>query len=144
MFIKNLMEDTTSALDRVVAALPALPKVQTLGELGAGVGFDWPDASGPTRKIAEELAELEEARRGSDKDHVVEELGDLLFAVVNLARHLEVDAEEALAGANRKFEQRFRHMEQAIRADGRELGELGIDTLEAYWQAAKAQPDTHN
>lgn len=130
-----------SALDGVAAALTALERAEQLGRRAAEVGFDWPDAEGPKSKIAEELRELDEAEQGADTGHVAEELGDLLFAVVNLARHLEVGAELALADANGKFERRFRRMERAIRADGNTVGDLPLHTLEEYWQAAKSAPD---
>jgi ATP diphosphatase len=117
--------------------LPALKRAQKLGRRAAAVGFDWPDADGPRQKIAEELEELEQACATGDTACIAEELGDLLFAVVNLARHLGVDAEQALADANVKFERRFRHLERTIRAEGKRLEDLPIDTLEAYWQAAK-------
>ncbi|HEX7060642.1 MAG TPA: nucleoside triphosphate pyrophosphohydrolase [Woeseiaceae bacterium] len=128
-----------SALAGVAHALPALKRAQKLGERAARVGFEWPDVEGPRAKVLEELAELEEARRAGPPAQVAEELGDLLFAVVNLARHLDVDAETALAAANRKFEGRFRHMEQAVRSKGQALADLPLETLETYWQAAKQE-----
>ena len=88
-------------------------------------------------KIFEELEELEEAVGGRDTSHIDEEFGDLLFAVVNLARHLKVDPEQALSGANRKFERRFRDMEQAIKSSERALGALPLAELEQEWRAAK-------
>lgn len=125
------------ALDGVALALPALRRAQKLGRRAARVGFDWPDVDGPRDKLAEELAELDEARRSGVADRIAEEFGDLLFAAVNLARHLDLDAEQALSRANRKFEQRFRRMEQAIHAAGRRLEDLPLETLESYWQAIK-------
>jgi uncharacterized protein YabN with tetrapyrrole methylase and pyrophosphatase domain len=115
----------------------ALERAAEIGRSAAALGFDWPDSAGPKQKIAEELQELAAAETGAGRDTVVEELGDLLFAVVNLARHLEANPEEALAAANAKFERRFRRMEQAIRADGRTLDGLSLDELEAYWQSVK-------
>lgn len=133
--------EPVSVLDGIALALPALRRAQKLGKRAAGAGFDWPDDDGPRDKILEELEELTEAGREDDKrggrDAVADELGDLLFAVVNLARHLDVDAEEALAAANRKFERRFRRMEQDVRAAGEALPDLDIDALETRWQAAK-------
>jgi len=96
-----------SVLAGVANSLPALKRAQKLGKRAAGVGFDWPDRRGVREKIAEELEELEEAVGTRDPAKVEEEFGDLLFAIVNLARHLDVDAEKALMGANRKFERRF-------------------------------------
>lgn len=129
-------------LDGIAQALPALKRAEKIGRRAAGVGFDWPDGEGPRLKVQEELDEVEEARAAGDPARTAEELGDLLFAVVNLARHLDVDPEQALAAANRKFERRFRAMEEAVAGDGRDFRDLPIDTLEAYWQAAKRR-DRH-
>jgi len=126
-----------SELDGVAVALPALARAQKLGRRAANAGFDWPDEDGPRDKIVEELQELAQAGKGGDAAAVADELGDLLFAVVNLARHLGIDAEQALTAANRKFERRFRRMERDVRASGQDLRELAIDVLEDRWQAAK-------
>jgi ATP diphosphatase len=119
-----------SALDGVASALPALDRAAKLQKRAARTGFDWPDASGPRAKIAEELEELD---RESDRERQQEELGDILFAVVNLARHLKIDPEEALRQANRKFERRFRHIEGAPGFDT-----MGLDEMEQLWRSAKA------
>ena len=124
-----------SALAGVALALPALERAAKLQRRAARTGFDWPDASGPRAKIDEELAELEAE---TDHDRKLEELGDLLFAVVNLARHLNIEPEAALREANRKFEHRFRAIEQ-------EPGfvELPLAEKEALWvRAKKAQADS--
>ena len=118
-----------SALDGVAAALPALDRASKLQRRAARTGFDWPDPSGPRAKIDEELAELE---RESDPERQAEELGDLLFAVVNLARHLKIDPEEALRKANLKFERRFREIEKA---PGFET--ISLDEKEELWRKAK-------
>ncbi|WP_309660641.1 nucleoside triphosphate pyrophosphohydrolase [Sphingomonas sp.] len=118
-----------SALAGVALALPALERAQKLQRRAARTGFDWPDADGPRAKIAEELAELD-AEDAPDAQQ--EELGDLLFALVNLARHLNIDAEEALRKANRKFEARFRVIETAPR-----FSDLSLDAMEALWVRAK-------
>ncbi|HEX2803647.1 MAG TPA: nucleoside triphosphate pyrophosphohydrolase [Sphingomicrobium sp.] len=119
-----------SALAGVAVALPALDRALKLQRRAARTGFDWPDSFGPRVKIDEELAELD---RESDPERRADELGDLLFAVVNLARHLNVDPEEALRQANRKFERRFR----AIEAEpGFEA--MSLDEKEALWSKAKA------
>jgi len=125
------------ALDGVALALPALKRSEKLGKRAARVGFDWPDPAGVRNKIAEELAEVDEACATGSSAAIFEEIGDLLFAVVNLARHLEVDPEHALNAANRKFEARFRHMEGEILRAGEQLEELDIGALEDRWQAAK-------
>ena len=121
----------------VARALPALKRAQKLGKRAARVGFDWPDRGGVRDKIAEELEELEEAVGSRDAARVEEEFGDLLFAIVNLARHMDVDAEKALAGANRKFERRFAEMEKTIRDSGQRFQDHNLESLDREWRAAK-------
>ena len=121
----------------IAKSLPALKRAQKLGRRAAGVGFDWPDRGGVRGKIAEELEELEEAVGMRDSAKVEEEFGDLLFAIVNLARHLDVDAEKALMRANRKFEQRFADMEKAIRESGQRICDHDLDSLDREWRDAK-------
>ena len=130
-------DDEESVLGSIARALPALKRAQKLGKRAAGVGFDWPDPGGVREKISEEFAELEQALRTREPARVEEEFGDLLFAVVNLARHLDVDAEKALMTANRKFEQRFGEMERAIRESGGRFGDHDLESLEREWRAAK-------
>ena len=119
-----------SALAGVALALPALERAAKLQRRAARTGFDWPDASGPRAKIDEELAELE---RETEHPRMLEEMGDLLFAVVNLARHLNIEPEAALREANQKFEKRFRVIEQAPGFE-----ELSLGQKEELWQQAKA------
>ena len=126
-----------SAMAGVAKALPALKRAQKLGNRASTVGFDWADRDGVRDKIHEELEELEEAVGGRNSGEIDEEFGDLLFAVVNLSRHLDVDPEQALRGANDKFERRFRAMEQAILDSGRALRALTLAELEQEWRAAK-------
>ncbi len=121
-----------SALAGVALSLPALLRAQKLQGRAARVGFDWPDVDGPRDKIAEELAEVAAATTDAERQ---EEVGDLLFAVVNYARHLGIDAEGALRGANNKFARRFAAMED--RAGG-SLSGLPLDTQESHWLAVKA------
>ena len=118
-----------SALAGIALALPALERAAKLQRRAARTGFDWPDPSGPRAKIDEELAELDAE---SDHPRMLEELGDLLFAVVNLARHLNVEPEAALREANAKFEQRFRAIETSPG-----FAALSLDEKEALWAAAK-------
>ncbi len=127
----------TSALADITRSLPALKRAQKLGSRASAVGFDWPDLAGVREKITEELDEVSEAVGSRDAEHIREEVGDLLFSVVNLARHLDVDAEDALAAANRKFEQRFRTMETLIADDGEDVKAMDIDALEKAWRRAK-------
>jgi MazG family protein len=126
-----------STLDGVPDALPALLRAHRVSEKASRVGFDWPDAAGVRAKVDEELRELDEAMASGDADAIGEELGDLLFAVVNLGRHLPVSAEDALRGAVRKFEARFRDVEASLAAEGRSVHQVDLADLEARWQAAK-------
>ena len=121
-----------SALAGVALGLPALMRAEKIGKRAARVGFDWPDSAGPRAKIDEELAELD-AAAPADREA---ELGDLLFSVVNLARHFGIDPEAALRGTTERFEQRFRRVETLTDAP---LAELDIEALEALWQRAKAE-----
>lgn len=118
-----------SALAGVALALPALERAAKLQRRAARVGFDWPDTSGPRAKIDEELAELDAE---TDHERKLDELGDLLFSVVNLARHLKVEPEAALREANRKFEQRFRSIEHEPG-----FSEMSLDEKERLWARAK-------
>jgi MazG family protein len=129
----------TSRLDGIPKGLGALQRGQKMQEKAGRVGFDWPTIDGIRDKLAEEIAELEAARRDDDETHVREELGDVLFTVVNLARALGVDAEGALRGANDKFYRRFTYMEQRAEKQGRSLGDMTLDELEELWQLAKIQ-----
>ena len=126
-----------SALAGVAKSLPALKRAEKLGKRASRVGFDWPDRRGVHDKIQEELVELEEAVGERDSDNMEEEFGDLLFAVVNLARHLSIDPEKALTGANYKFERRFRNMEDDIGTTGKRLRDYSLETLESFWRKAK-------
>ena len=120
-----------SALAGVALALPALKRAEKIQRRAARVGFDWPDAEGPRLKIDEELGEIERAESDAER---AAEIGDLLFAVVNFARHLDVNPETALREATARFEKRFRKVEEL--AD-KSLKEMNIDELEALWQRAK-------
>lgn len=131
--------DTRGVVERVPAGLPALRRAQRMGERAAGVGFDWPDASGPRSKVDEELAELDATLGTGDPEQIEEELGDLLFSVVNLARHAGVDAESALRAANRKFARRFAHVERRVRDEHGGWSEtaLPLEALDRFWDEAK-------
>lgn len=121
----------TSAVAGVALALPALKRAEKIQRRAARIGFDWPDAEGPKAKIDEEMREIEQAENDADR---AGEVGDLLFAVVNYARHLGVNPETALREATARFEARFRKVEEI--AD-KPLNEMNIDELEALWQRAK-------
>ena len=126
-----------AVLAGVAKSLPALKRAQKLGMRAAGVGFDWPDRGGVREKISEEFEELEDAVGTRDPARVEEEFGDVLFAIVNLARHLDVDAEKALMVANRKFERRFAEMEKAIGDSGARFRDHNLESLDREWRAAK-------
>jgi len=129
----------TGILADVPAALPALMRAHKLQSRAARVGFDWPDARGVIAKIHEELAEVEEAIESGDAAHTAEELGDLLFAVTNLARFTGHDAETALRDANQKFTRRFESIEAALAAEKRDIKTTSLDELEALWNTVKAE-----
>jgi ATP diphosphatase len=135
--LERASTEDTSALAGVAKALPSLKRAQKLGKRAGRVGFDWPDRRGVNAKIHEELDELEQAVGIRDADCIEEEFGDLLFAVVNLARHLDIDPEKALTGANAKFERRFRDMEIAIGEKGSAIKDFSLESLDREWRAAK-------
>lgn len=124
-----------SLLDGITAGLPALSRSVKLTRRAAQVGFDWPDSHGVRAKIREELEEVEQALEGNDPDHLADEVGDLLFAVTNLARKLSLDPEQCLRRTNRKFERRFRYLETALDSP---LHGASLSDMETHWQAAKA------
>jgi tetrapyrrole methylase family protein/MazG family protein len=129
-----------SRLEGIPKALGALQRGQRMQEKASRVGFDWPNISGVLDKLHEELTELAEAQRlKHDDPHVREELGDVLFTVVNLARALGIDAETAMREANEKFYRRFAFMEERAAAGGKTLSDLSLDELEELWQLAKTQ-----
>ena len=129
-----------NGLDGIPKALPALTRARKLGRRAADSGFDWPDADGPRAKIDEEVAELDRAiDAGRDAVRMEAELGDLLFSVVNLARHLDLDPEQALRRANERFERRYAHLERALAGRGIDPQSAGPELLDQLWVAAKAQ-----
>jgi len=130
-------EEGPSVLSGVSVALPALTRAEKLSRKAASVGFDWPEPAQVIAKIREELAEVEHELQGGDRAALEGEVGDLLFAVTNLARHLEVDAEKALRGTNAKFERRFRSIEAALAAKRRTPADASLDEMEALWGEAK-------
>ena len=120
-------------------ALPALKRAQKLQKRAARVGFDWPDADRVLEKVDEELAEVREAIADGNAEHIAEEIGDLMFVCTNLGRKLKVDVEAATRDANAKFERRFRYIEVALKAEGRDPDEASLDEMEALWNDAKRQ-----
>lgn len=134
---KAAAPEQLSLLDDVPSSLPALSRAAKLQKRAAQVGFDWPEALPVVDKVREELGEVLEAMSENDPQAIAEELGDLLFVVVNLARHLKVDPENALRAANGKFERRFRFIEQALRDAGRPIESCNLEELDALWGEAK-------
>jgi tetrapyrrole methylase family protein/MazG family protein/ATP diphosphatase len=126
--------EPTSALSGVPEALPALLRAFRIGEKAARVGFDWPDSRGPRAKVDEELRELDAALASGDETAVRAELGDALFALVNLARHHAIDPETALRATIAKFQSRFAHVERSL---GDRLRDAPLDEKEALWRDAK-------
>jgi MazG family protein len=127
-----------SVLSGVPQSLPALLKASRLTEKAARVGFDWRRTDEVFDKVHEEIAELREAIDAGNKSHVHEELGDLLFTIANIARKLEVNAEEALQSTNRKFSRRFESMEKKVHGSGRNIDQLTLEEMDALWDEAKA------
>jgi MazG family protein len=128
-----------SHLHGVSKAMPSLMRAQKLQRKAAKVGFDWPDAAPVLDKIREEADEIAEAVAKLNQAGIEEEVGDLLFSVVNLARKLGVDAEVALAGANEKFTGRFRQLEERVEARGKQLGEMSLAEMDAVWDEVKQE-----
>lgn len=127
-----------SVLDDVPVALPALTRAAKLGRRAATVGFEWPDVSGALNKTEEEVREVRLAiEQGTSVAEIEDELGDLLFCVVNLCRHTKVDPEVALRKTNTKFERRFRHVEASLAAQGRSLQDSSLEEMDRYWDEAK-------
>ncbi|GLQ57768.1 nucleoside triphosphate pyrophosphohydrolase [Devosia nitrariae] len=131
-------ERPASLLDDVPAGLPALARAEKLAKRAATVGFDWPDAASVTAKVHEEITEVEAAAEIDDPSALHAEIGDLLFAVSNLARHHGIDPEAALRDANRKFARRFAYVEQRCREDGVEPADAGLARLDGYWNEIRA------
>jgi MazG family protein len=131
--------DPASALDGVALPLPALMRAEKLQKRAARVGFDWPELEPVFAKIGEEISEIHEViAEGGNPEDLNDEVGDLLFACVNLARHLSIDPEVALRHGNNKFERRFRRIEATLRAAGKAPEDCSLEELEEQWLAAKA------
>lgn len=146
--IKAQEKRDRGVLDGVARSLPALYRAQRMSDKASRVGFDWPDGRGSREKVSEELQELDQAVAGGDKARVEAELGDLLFALVNLARHFGVDAEGALRGACDRFSGRFAHVERRVREEhggwprseqGSPTSGIPLATLDGYWDEAKRE-----
>jgi len=125
-------------LDGAPRSLPALSLAQEYQDRAARVGFDWPSIAPVLQKVHEELSEVEEA---ANEEELTRELGDLLFAVVNLVRWHKVDAESALRGMNRRFAQRFKYIEQQARKNRQKLSEMTLEEMDRFWEEAKSLED---
>jgi MazG family protein len=130
-------EAAGSILESVPRNLPALVEADKIGHKVGKVGFEWPDVSGVIQKLQEEAAELAEAHANGNAGHIEDEIGDLLFNVVNLARYLNVDPEQALRKTNAKFRTRFAYIERIVKAGGSTLEESSLERMEELWQEAK-------
>lgn len=134
----GIVEDFKAGyLGSVQRSFPALTEALKIQERAAKVGFDWSEPEPILDKIEEEIAELREALKEGRKDRVADELGDLIFAVVNIGRHVKTDPEQALRGTNTKFRRRFHHIETELEANGENLEDATLERMEALWQAAK-------
>jgi len=141
--IKTAEKGERRLLDKIPRSLPALMRAQRIGQVVSRIGFDWPDAIASLDKVDEEISELRVAMQSGERAATEEELGDLLFAIVNLARHLEIDAEHALRSSADKFASRFSVVEDCVRsAHGgwpEEGSSLSLQELDDYWNRAKAE-----
>ncbi|MEP0071699.1 MAG: nucleoside triphosphate pyrophosphohydrolase [Marinomonas sp.] len=130
---------SNSILDDIPASMPALMQAVKIQKKVAGFGFDWPNIAPVFEKIREELDELEEAIRENDKPHTEEEMGDVLFAVSNLARHLNVSPDVALNKTNVKFRRRFGRIEDIVSTQNKNLTDFSLEELDRYWEQAKSE-----
>ena len=139
--LKNRTPEQRSLLEGIPSKLPAIHEAHQISARAARVGFDWPDVDGIFEKLQEEVRELKEvisSGRDEDKrDRLEDEIGDLLFVIVNIARYLKIDSESALKRANRKFKTRFQYMEKQLAEQGKSLEQSSLDEMEALWQKAK-------
>jgi XTP/dITP diphosphohydrolase len=135
----KMKEGRESVLEGVPRSLPAMVKATRIQDKAKGVGFDWEEKEQVWEKVQEELAELREAEASGEEQHVEEELGDVLFSVINYARFLNMDPESALERTNKKFIGRFTHMERQIKEQGLLMQEMSLSELEAFWRSAKKQ-----
>lgn len=132
-------EEKRGLLDGVLRNQPALMEAAHISKKAAAAGFDWPEIGGVFDKMREEIAELEKAREGNSREHVEEEIGDLLFTVVNAARFLGVDPEQALRRTNAKFRSRFARVENGLAERGKDFRQTTIEEMEELWQQAKTK-----
>ena len=141
--LKNRTPEQRSLLEGIPSRLPAIHEAHQISSRAARVGFDWPDVNGIFDKLQEEVRELKEviSSSGSEekRDRLEDEIGDMLFVIVNIARYLKIDSESALKRANRKFKSRFQFMEKELAGQGKTLDQTSLDEMEALWQKAKSE-----
>jgi len=135
---ENGVDEEKGLLDGAPRSLPALSLAQEYQDRAARVGFDWPSIDPVLQKVHEELGEVDQA---SNEEELTHELGDLLFAVVNLVRWHKIDAESALRGMNRRFAKRFKYIEQQARKNGQKLSEMSLEEMDRFWEEAKSLED---
>ena len=135
----KLKEGKKSVLEGVPKSLPSLVKAYRIQDKVRGVGFDWENASQVLDKVKEEMEELAYEVEKNDKDRIADEFGDVLFALINYSRFLEINPDEALERTNRRFIERFKHLEESVNTDGKDLSEMPLAEMEEYWQRAKNQ-----
>lgn len=134
----------TSVLNEVPRSLPALVEAEKISKKAADKGFEWPEIDGVLEKLREETEELAAARQNAEPNAIEHEIGDLLFTLVNVARFLKVDPEQALRRANGRFRKRFAHVEEEIAASGSTFENTSLDVMEQFWQAAKKLEPAYN
>ena len=135
----KMKEGKESVLDGMPAHLPALIKAQRMQEKAANVGFDWPEVEQVWEKLDEELGELRESLKKGSQQESEEEFGDFLFSLVNVGRVLNLNSEDSLRLTNKKFEHRFRYIEERVSESGKKLGEVSLQEMDEYWEEAKKQ-----
>ena len=126
-------------LEGVPKSLPSLVKAYRIQDKVRGVGFDWDNADQVLDKVNEEMGELAHEVEKGDKERIADEFGDVLFALINYSRFLDINPDEALERTNRRFIERFKHLESSINSDGKDLGSMPLEEMEEYWQRAKNQ-----
>src|SRR5437870_1166184 len=141
--LKNRTPEQRSLLEGIPSKLPAIHEAHQISSRAARVGFDWPDVEGIFDKLQEEVRELKEViSAGADegkRERLEDEIGDMLFVIVNIARYLKIDSEAALKHANRKFKSRFQYMESELARQGKSLEQTSLGEMEALWQRAKSE-----
>jgi XTP/dITP diphosphohydrolase len=134
----KLKEGKTSVLEGVPKSLPALVKANRIQEKVAGVGFDWEEPQQVWKKVQEELSELNEEIKAGNKENTEKEFGDVLFSLINYARFINVNPENALEKTNKKFINRFQYLEKAAKKEGKEIAEMSLTEMDVYWEQSKA------